>query len=82
MTFDADVVARVVSNLEGTCSKVEQIAEELGITEDDVLNIMLDEGYERCSVCDWWCETGELVDEYGNIVPCEGCRPKRKDDDV
>lgn len=76
------IAQRVVADLEGTCRESYETAERLGISEDKVLSIMTDEGYERCPVCNRWCETGELVDEDGNIVPCEGCRPKRKDDDV
>lgn len=63
---------------QGTLLSEAQLLERSGlvdiITEDEVLEILLDEGVERCPECDWWVYSWELVDEDGNETACENCR--------
>jgi hypothetical protein len=42
--------------------------------EDDLCEFV-----ERCQGCDWWMHPGELVDEEGEVVGCDQCRPKHED---
>lgn len=58
----------------GTCASLGEIAERLSVDEDQVDDLMLDAGLERCQVCEWWCEVSELIGDDGLPVPCESCR--------
>jgi len=68
----------LAAEAQGTLLSEAQLLERSGlvdiITEDEVLEILLDEGVERCPECDWWVYSWELVDEDGNETACENCR--------
>lgn len=67
----------IIKRLAGTAGDAEGIlCDEYKITIEDIEEIMVDAGYERCSECEWWCEVGELVDENSDVQPCESCRPR------
>lgn len=40
-----------------------QVMEEHDLEIEQVEEIMLEEGFERCVVCQWWEEAGALVDK-------------------
>lgn len=65
--------ASIIKYLEGTSKSEDDAAEKFGITEERVLEIMLDANLERCPSCDYWVECGELVDEDGEDQVCDSC---------
>ena len=69
-----DHAGEIEERLLGTADCVERALEDLGI-EEDPTDVMAEfNTIERCPECDWWVETGELVDEDCEEVPCSGCR--------
>ena len=40
----------------------------------DVLEALEELNLERCALCEWWFEAGELVDDEGIVVGCGQCR--------
>lgn len=66
----------------GTSESVERALEAVGIDNDidgyeiDIIeDMLLDENCERCGGCDWWFESGELVDSAGDYAGyCDDCR--------
>lgn len=66
---------KIVERLAGSAGIDESaICDEYGIELEDLEDLMVDSGYERCSECEWWCETGELVGEDCEVQPCDSCR--------
>jgi hypothetical protein len=81
----AEQKIKFANALAGTADSVERAVEMIGLDPDDfepddLEVIAAEQGYERCEECDWWCETGELVDDDGEVVPCESCRPRLQED--
>jgi len=68
----------LVMEAEGTAQTESKLLERFGlsgeISEDEMTEILLDEGVERCPECEWWVYSWELVDEDGNETVCENCR--------
>ncbi|MFG1270792.1 hypothetical protein V5F40_22840 [Xanthobacter sp. DSM 14520] len=58
---------------EGTCASLGEISDALAVSDDQVEDLLLDAGLERCSDCEWWCEVGELIGEDGMPSPCPSC---------
>lgn len=70
---------------QGTLLSEAQLLERSGlgddVSEDEVIEILLDEGVERCPECEWWVYSWELVDEDGKETVCENCRMKGEGED-
>lgn len=64
----------------GTCETGVFQAEEYEVELQDIEEACLNQNVERCPVCDWWCESSELIDEEGNVVGCDQCRPEEIED--
>ena len=77
-----DQKRKLADLLIGTPDSVEYALEELGldVSADDAEDALADVNIERCPDCDWWCESGELIDEEGNLVGCQACRPHNDSD--
>lgn len=56
----------------GTCKADYEAAEELGISDMEVLDLAFHAEIERCTVCSWWCEDHEMKLVDGEHV-CEEC---------
>ena len=70
-------IDQITQKLSGTSGIYDSgICEEHGISNEELEELMVDAGYERCSECEWWCETSELVDDESEPCPCDSCRPK------
>jgi len=71
--------------LNGTCDSIESALSRLDLEDkldvSEVEDRLLDVNLERCPHCEWWCESGELVDDDGNVVGCDSCRTHNDDDD-
>ena len=72
----SDIWDKVYSYLIDSCYTPSQAIEyfDLDCTPEDVEEKMLDYGIEICPGCGWWVESGELVDDDGNLILCENCR--------
>jgi len=74
----------LAADAQGTLLSEAQLLERSGlgddVGEDEVIEILLDEGVERCPECGWWVHSWELVDEDGNETVCENCRMGREDE--
>ena len=64
-----------------TCKSPAEIAEIMGISEEDIEEALLDEGVEMCQGCGWWMESGMLTpdpdteeDDDNLIGYCPDCR--------
>ena len=42
-----------------------QVSDRFGLELEEIEEIALDEGLERCSECGWWDEAGVLVEDDG-----------------
>lgn len=69
-----DELKDAAREFEGTSAGLGEIAESLSVEEDQVEDLMLDAGLERCSDCAWWCGVGELIGDDGMPAACESCR--------
>jgi hypothetical protein len=76
----SEELIREVQAFEGTCCSDFYIAESLDLSEDQVLDLMLDADIERCGQCGWIfeCCMLEFDDEVGEGF-CEQCRPELHD---
>lgn len=66
----------LADSLLGTHGYPETVLERHGaleVDEDEIDEHLLDHGIEKCPQCGWWVESGEVVDEDGEIVPCGSC---------
>lgn len=75
-----DKLKQLGDTLHGTCDEPTRVAEQLygpgdyKDLEDDLLGINI----EQCSMCGWWSESWELVDDEGDLDGmCEDCRKER-----
>lgn len=49
------------------------IRSEYHLSEDEISEFMLDNGYERCPGCKWFVEVGELIGEDSEPKRCSNC---------
>jgi len=64
----------IIITLADTCMLDNQLCDEIQTSLEHIEEVMTNAGYERCSECETWCETSELVDEESEPCPCENCR--------
>ena len=67
---------KVRAYLEGTCNSLDIALErfDIALEVEDLEDMLLDLGIERCPDCGWWMESSELVDEDSEVVGCDQCR--------
>lgn len=46
---------------------------EYNLTAEELVEFMLDNGYERCPKCRWFVESSELIGEDSEPKPCSNC---------
>lgn len=65
----------IVDSLSGTCSTITGRIKEIipGITEDDIIEIMIDHGYEMCPLCGSWSESSGMKETDYDTFVCEDC---------
>lgn len=65
----------IVDALSGQNHTEVELADKYGISIEDVEQIMIDAGYERCESCDYWFEASEtLGDNDEPLYTCKQCR--------
>ena len=73
--------AKVAADLLGTCTSLDFYIEahELDVDAETLEDLLLDFGVERCPVCEWWHESGELIDpDDDDAEPmCDQCRSEQ-----
>ena len=73
-------VSRIAGHLLGTPASPEdamivlEIEIPAGFQIDSLEADLADCNLERCPGCEWWFESGELVDDEGELVGCPECR--------
>lgn len=67
---------RLREYVEGTCIGIETALDLMDeeVSTEDALESLLDIGIELCDGCDHWMESGELVNDDGEVVGCSQCR--------
>lgn len=72
---DDEVFDLVVDKVFSDCmdNDPDVAASELELDWSDKNANRWDQIYQRCEMCEQWCECGELVNELGDVVPCPGC---------
>jgi len=76
MRYSNEVVGKVRKTIEdiypGSCivPGTSVIADELGVDEDFVAQMLDDMEIQECSVCGWWSHSGEHY--LGHVEDCEG----------
>jgi hypothetical protein len=69
-------VGEIVDTATGYATGFESVLRKYeGLTADELEELLLDNNVERCPGCDWYCESGELLDDEDNLVGCRDCRP-------
>lgn len=52
-----------------------QIAGKYDIEGEELEDLLLDNNIERCTNCQWWCHSYELLDEEGEpVYLCSDCQ--------
>lgn len=65
----------IVDALLGQNHTESEIADTYNITVEQIEEIMVDAGCERCETCDYWFEASETIDENNEpTYQCESCR--------
>lgn len=67
---------KIVNTISGYANGEEKAVEKFEIEFDDIPDIMLNAGYDKCPCCEWWVELWELIpiDEDEPDGYCENCR--------
>ena len=72
--INSETKKKIISYLADTCNSELEAEERFGIDVDDVIEIILESGYERCAMCDYWQHKRHLVeDEDGIQYICKDC---------
>lgn len=80
MTLDRARQEEISAYMLGTCKSESEAAEAFDVTEDDVLEAVVEGEVDRCATCAWWFETHELhVDDSGELA-CDGCDDNEEDE--
>ncbi len=70
-----EIKENVVNDLSGQNHTEMDMVDKYDISIEDAEEIMVEAGYERCELCDYWFETGEMVDENNQpLYECPQCR--------
>lgn len=87
MTDLSSLVGILANQLLGTCKSIESVLDQddeldalRDCSIDDLEDMVISKNVERCDGCDWWFESGDLVDENNEPVGCEDCRKERSKD--
>ncbi len=79
-----EVLQKIRDALEGTPASIESVLDKLELLDvvsiEEVEEGLLDLNLERCKGCDWWFESGELVNGAGDVVGCGDCRGKDEEE--
>lgn len=52
-----------------------ELSSKYDVTIEHIEELMVENGYERCEVCDYWFEMSETIDEDDEpTYCCESCR--------
>lgn len=74
MEITPEIQSKIISTLIGTSSMDLNVIDEYEIEMEDIEELMLNNGYERCGDCGVWVESSELVDEEDEPrETCESC---------
>lgn len=84
MKLTYEQARELAGSLQGTCDSIQIAIERMNLDPDDfevdeVEAQVCEHGVERCEGCGWWHESGELVNEAGDVVGCDQCRPAEDD---
>lgn len=73
------IVKELADDLLSSSEEIWQAIERKGCNIDaDEAEALLGEFIERCPECDVWVESGELIDENLDHVPCDSCKVSNK----
>lgn len=77
--INVEILRKIKDKYYGTCVSLSYIidSEELDIDENELEDRLLDVNLEKCKLCDWWYDSGELLDdENEDSEPgfCSDCR--------
>lgn len=74
--MDPELREKIKFELLGTCESVGHYIDRLNLdlSDDDLEDEMLTANIETCPHCGWWMESGDLLDDDGNVVGCDQCR--------
>lgn len=67
------MIDEIIEYLRGTCKSESEAADAFGISEDEVLDAVVNtDEIERCDGCSWWYEKEELVEVDAENL-CNDC---------
>ena len=73
--ISSEIKKSIINYLANTCNSEFDAEERFGVEADDIIDIILEAGYERCCFCDFWQEKRDLTeDEDGIQYVCEDCK--------
>jgi hypothetical protein len=82
--IDEELVTRCYNYLIGTTGDARGFLDANDIEDvdpEELEEAVEDRNLERCSGCDWWMESHELIDDDGEVVGCRDCRPSEEEDE-
>jgi hypothetical protein len=65
----------------GTCNTDADAADVFGISEDRVLDLVIEAEIECCTCCGWWHEDWEMSDINGADLVCLDCFDEESEDE-
>ncbi len=66
--------------LQGSCTSIAQAAETCEVSEETVLEAIVDAGMEMCTVCGWWADDGEYDFPDGSDCVCNECADEAEEE--
>lgn len=70
----AELIERELSGTAGVMVSPSSLAEDNGLTEDQILEVCGEIGVENCSECGWWTFRDEAQEVDGEMY-CMECKP-------
>lgn len=65
----------IINALSGQNDTESRLADKYDVSIEDIEEVMINAGYERCEACDYWFESSELLDDLGEpVYQCAQCK--------
>lgn len=71
-TFTSSRAREVAEYLDGSSKSAAEAAEQLGLTEEEVLDLAVLGGVDNCAGCGWWSPIEEMTSDGADLL-CEEC---------
>jgi hypothetical protein len=74
-------VSEIVDTVTGYANGYTSAMAQFDIEAEDLDELLANANIEKCDGCDWYFESGELIDDNEEVVGCKDCRPAEEEDE-